>query len=365
MSDQSEERVSFKQGGGWLVPLGLAIVCVGVVLLFLGFTGRLEGEPGDNFHDWGGLAFGVPAVLLGLCVALERRGQIIDRAQGVAVRWWGFPVAIVERRHRLTASAVVCIGHKMRNCAFPVSLKLPGREIQLGAPEKVGQSFSIAKQVATLLNTSVQDESSGTEIEHSVESLEQPLRERLAANGVSTRRPSPPADRRVEITEDADGATFTLPPLGWHLRWVVPKLFVGVVLVAMGLVQVCVQVTESKFAPQDVGEWARVAVLLASLVLAPLVVFVRQALVRARLKERVTVTRNELRIHTSRFVGTQETVIPLREVMGLQVCLRPGGPPNTILAWSRRKQCTFGMMLNDDERAWLVEALRHVIAGGR
>lgn len=371
MSELSGEQISFRQGGGIFVLRGIMLACGAVGFVFIDLMARPVDGGGEAWPEWIPIGFGALGVLLGLYMALARDGQIIDRAKREVERWDGLPWPIVRKRYALGAPKWVYIGRALRaggdgtKQAYPVSLKLPDKAVEFGAPFTVSKAYAIARQIAEFLNLGIRDGSSGAEIEVPADLVGQPLRDRLQHSAETWRQPIPPIDLNIDVEHMHGATSYSQPVRGWRSHRARMRARMGVLLVLFGVLATIGQLISLELKIDNIWKGVFIAFFFSFVVGMPVIAFVVQSFVLARLCERVDVTHDTMRIHTDRFVGTRDVTIPLDELQGLHVWTNMSGKEKAILAWSERVDCQFGRDLNDDERAWLVEALRHVIAGGR
>lgn len=312
------------------------------------------------------LASGAPAqvtgfpllfVLLGLALALGRRGAIVDKPAKTITTWWGLWFPIGRTAHVFDEVAYVSIGREVRGSSksrvtvYPVRVQPDG--VELVAPQRYKDARRAAEQSARYLGVLLRDSSTGTEVTREPGSLDQPLRDRLLQQGARPTAPgAPPA--RLAVGADGDKTICVLPPAGIGL--------INVFSVLAGLLMsgAVVAFIVSNHPPAPLV--AAAAVVAALPILGTALPLLSALLGRDKVvfsAEGVELRRWEP-YRSSQRIPVQE-LEELFVVNEMRLTITPAGGGASVVARSDRMTLYLGRSLTTDEAEWLRDAIIHAV----
>lgn len=81
------DRLSYRQGGGWVSLVGLPFLAVGICGIVAALSGKMQTKSGAGW-PLGPCLFYVLFVVVGTAIELGRGGIIFDKIAGSVATWW-------------------------------------------------------------------------------------------------------------------------------------------------------------------------------------------------------------------------------------------------------------------------------------
>ena len=198
----------FRGGGGVLSLFGVPffLAGLGVIALTIGLL-----PTGDAPPLFFGVPFGLIFVLVGGGLIFGRQGCEIDRQNGTIERWWSCLVTLrrvqyeTDEFDRVTLSREVRRSNNSSYTVFPVRMQgVPELKLDLSEPRRYQPARRQAEQVASFLHLPLADSSSGSEVVREPDHLNESLRDRLRRTGETPALPEAPAALSCRIRSKGD-----------------------------------------------------------------------------------------------------------------------------------------------------------------
>jgi len=314
------DLVETRSGGGCLSIFGLPFLLAGLFVL----QTPLRIIPVENFEaiPWfvyivlGGTFTAVGAVLV-----FGRTGMILDRRNGLIIRWHGLLVPMKRTEHSLGDVRRVTLtkdsGDSDSPDTYPV--RLEGdlvKPVAVCSPTDYHEARRAAKETAAFLSLPLEDSSSGVKVLREPDKLYESFRDRARRLKEDTSRlPDPPFEMKTIIRETGDGLILEIPVrtswLSRLLHLVGAALFVGFGLYFF--------LPFTRLPAPPAVRYALMGVFLVVFILGPLWSVVGKVFPASRNRTVVTVTPASLRVRERIGRKVKLTEIPSDELQELEM----------------------------------------------
>lgn len=215
-------------GGGWF----LSLAGLGVLLLACAVLASALLSGGGTVGRLLAVVFALPFLVLGLVLAMGRRGFALDTRRREMTLWWGLGVpggaAVSLKRRRLSVAGFNRVelsrrsrtthgprgDNRGKSVAYPVKLAGSGDRHTVEEFGGYQEARGAAEKLCRVLGLELHDSAHGPNVVRAADSLDESLREKYRRTG-ETADAYPPARVLSRMRRDGLNLTVEIPPVGF------------------------------------------------------------------------------------------------------------------------------------------------------
>ena len=344
------DRLSYRQGCGWLSLFGLPLLAAGVLLLVTAaHSGPMKtrgGAPTGVSDALRLTLFGLPSVAIGIAFIFGRRGIIFDKRAGTVATWWGLLfIPLWTKSFELAAFNAVSLSREKRGMGkrdtyivFPIRLlDADLGQLNLCAGQNEIKARVLAEEIAKFIGFKLLDSTGGILDVRAAATLGESLRKQVQHSAEEMNLSAPLYGVRSTFMAQGNQVAFKLPSPSFSFCLVAP----GLVCVVMFTIFV------SSLPGMPLGMWL--------LIWLPLLIILGALLLQVRRKVTVSAAPAGLRLTTKNILFSKTEEIAGKDLEELRLENQSG--KYNLAALSGKKILRFGAGLSREELEWIRQVL--------
>jgi hypothetical protein len=377
MGMDNSNQLKFTSGNS-LALIGLPFFLIGGLFTFVPIFVALFGRGQFNPGLIGGSLFGSIFFLIGALMIFYRSGVTLENKTRTVMQWRKFIVPLKTTVRNFNEFKWVVITREERHAknstyyVYPVRLSGAGQDIGIDTPASFSAARAKAEQAAKFIGLGIRDETGDKPIIREAGTLDESLRKRLQRTNQFSEPPQPLANNRIIVKTSSGEATFEIPAPGLtalnYISFVASLIVPGIFLTIFA----------SNMKPKinfDIARLTKQSPELFFLGVVLLMVFIPFLLavvtaITALARERLVVSYKKLSLERRYMIGSRHYEIPGDKLEEVEIANMATNERTSSLD-ARRKIISarsdnaiieFGAGLNEQEREWLHNVIKYIIA---